>query len=69
MLGQLPLLAVVPTLSRDGSYAVNALHCDVWVVCAYIVVCTVVCFIGFWGSVFWWRCIPTYVICFAFSVT
>ena len=21
---------------RDGSYAVNALHCDVWVVCAYI---------------------------------
>ena len=44
---------------RDGSYAVNALHCDVWVVCACIVVCTVACFIGFWGSVFWWKCIPT----------
>ena len=42
---------------RDGSYAVNALHCDVWVVCACIVVCTVACFIGFWGSVFWWKCI------------
>ena len=36
---------------RDGSYAVNALHCDVWVVCACIVVCTVACFIGF-GEVF-----------------
>ena len=29
-----------------------SLHCDVWVVCACIVVCTVACFIGFWRSVF-----------------
>ncbi len=47
---------------RDGSYAVNALHCDVWVVCACIVVCTVACFIGFWGSVFWWKYIPTSLV-------
>ena len=33
---------------RDDSYVVNALHCDVWVVCACIVVCTV----AFWGSVY-----------------
>ena len=44
---------------RDGSYAVNALRCDVWVVCTCIAVCIVACFIGFWGSVFWWKCIPT----------
>ena len=44
---------------RDGSYAANALHCDVWVVCSRSVVCIVTCFIGFWGSVFWWKCIPT----------
>ena len=44
---------------RDGSYAANALRCDVWVVCACIAVCIVTCFIGFWGSVFWWKCIPT----------
>ena len=30
---------------RDGSYA---LHCDVWVVCAFIAVCIVACFMGFW---------------------
>ena len=47
---------------RDGSYAVNALHCDVWVVCACIVVCTVACFIGVWGSVFWWKYIPTSLV-------
>ena len=28
---------------------VNALHCDVWVVCACIAVCNVACFIGFLG--------------------
>ena len=39
------------------SYTVNALHCDVCVVCACIVACTVACFIGFWGSVFWWKCV------------
>ena len=37
---------------RDGSYAVNALRCDVWVVCTCIAVCIVACFIGFRGSVF-----------------
>ena len=37
---------------RDGSYAANALRCDVWVVCACIAVCIVTCFIGFCGSVF-----------------
>ena len=37
---------------RDGSYAANALCCDVWVVCACIAVCIVTCFIGFCGSVF-----------------
>ena len=39
---------------RDGSYAVNALRCDVWVVCTCIAerTCIVACFIGFWGSVF-----------------
>ena len=35
---------------RDGSYASR---CDVWVVCACIVMCIVACFIGFWGTVFW----------------
>ena len=33
-------------------YTVNALHCDVWVVCARIVVCTVAYFIGFWEVFF-----------------
>ena len=40
----------------DGSYAANELHCDVCVVCA----CIVPCFIGFWGSVFWWKCMTCY---------
>ena len=44
---------------RDGRYAVNALRCDVWVVCAHLPVCLVACFVGFWGIVFWWECIPT----------
>ena len=44
---------------RDGSYVVNALRCDVWVVCTCIAVYIVACFIGFWGSVFWLKCIPT----------
>ena len=43
---------------RDGSYAVN-----VWVVCACITVCTVACFIGFWGSVFLVEVHP-YMSCF-----
>ena len=43
---------------RDGSYAVNGLRYDVWVVRACIVVYIVTYFIGFWGSVFWWKCIP-----------
>ena len=30
--------------------------CEVWIVCACIAVC-----IGFWGSVFWWKCIPSLV--------
>ena len=47
---------------RDGSYAINALRCDVWVVCACIAVCIVACFIGFWGSVFCWKCIPTWLV-------
>ena len=47
---------------RDGSYAINALRCDVWVVCARIAVGIVTCFIGFWGSVFWWKCIPTSLV-------
>ena len=38
---------------RDGSYAINALRCDGWVVCAHIAMCIVACFIGFWGTVFW----------------
>ena len=38
---------------RDGSYAIYALRCDVWVVCARIAMCIVACFIGFWGTVFW----------------
>ena len=37
---------------RDGRYVVNASRCDVWVVCACILVCIVTCFVGFWGSVF-----------------
>ena len=37
---------------RNGSYAINALRCDGWVVCARIVMCIVACFIGFWGTVF-----------------
>ena len=37
---------------RDGSYAANALHGNVWVVCACIAVCIVTCFIVFCGSVF-----------------
>ncbi len=37
---------------RDGSYAVNALRCDVWVVCTCIAVCIVACFIGFWEVFF-----------------
>ena len=36
---------------RDGSYAINALRCDVWVVFARIAVGIVTCFIGF-GEVF-----------------
>ena len=45
---------------RDGSYAVNALHCDVWVVCAYITY-SVHCRLFHWilGKCFWWKCIPT----------
>ena len=35
---------------RDGSYAVNALRCDVWVVCTCIAVCIVACFIGFYPA-------------------
>ena len=31
---------------------VNALRCDVWVLCACIVVCIVACFIGFWDIFF-----------------
>ena len=38
---------------RDGSYAINALHCDGWVVCARIAMRIVACFIGFWETVFW----------------
>ena len=38
---------------RDGRYAVNASCCDMWVVCACLLVCIVACFVGFWGSVFW----------------
>ena len=38
---------------RDGSYAINALRCDGWVVCARIAMCIVACFVGFWGTVFW----------------
>ena len=36
---------------RNGSYAINALRCDVWVVCAClrILVCIVACFVGFWA--------------------
>ena len=44
---------------RDGSYTINTLRCDVWVVCACIVVCIVACFIGFSGTLFWWKCIST----------
>ena len=43
--------------------AVNALRCDVWVVCTCIVVCIVACFIGFWGSVFLVEVHP-YMTCF-----
>ena len=42
------------TTRRDGSYAVKALCCDVWVVCACIAACIVACFIGF-GEVFFGR--------------
>ena len=44
---------------RDGRYVVNASRCDVWVGCACLPVCIVACFVGFWGSVFCWKCIPT----------
>ena len=37
---------------RDGRFAVSALRCDVWVVCACLLMCIVACFVGFWGSVF-----------------
>ena len=53
---------------RDGSYAINALRCDVWVVCARIAVGIVTCFIGFWGSVFWWKCIPTSLVFALFNI-
>ena len=43
---------------RVGRYAVNALRCDVWVVCACIAMCIVACFVGFW-----WKCIPN-MTCF-----
>ena len=39
-------------------YGVNALRCDVWLVCACLPVGLVACFIGFGGSIFWWKCIP-----------
>ena len=42
--------------ARDGRYAVNASCCDMWVVCACLLVCIVACFVGFWGSVFWQKC-------------
>ena len=44
---------------RDGSYTVNALCCDMWVLFACLLVCIVTCFVGFWASAFWWKCIPT----------
>ncbi len=41
-----------------------ATHCAVmvWVGCACIAVCIVACFIGFWGRVFWWKWIPTWLV-------
>ena len=48
---------------RDDSYVVNALHCDVWVLCACIVVCIVACFIGFLGKCFLVEVHP-YMTCF-----
>ena len=42
------------------------------VVCACIVMCIVACFIGFWGRVFWWKCIPTWLVfakCFSVTLT
>ena len=47
---------------RDGRYAVNASRCDMWVVCVCLLVCIAACFVGFWGSVFWWKC--SYYDCF-----
>ena len=37
---------------RDGRYSINALHCDVQLVCLFIGVCIVACFLAFWGEVF-----------------
>ena len=48
---------------RDGSYAVNALRCDGWVVCACVVMCIVACFVGFWESVILVEVHP-YTTCF-----
>ena len=63
---------------RDGSYAVNALHCDVWVVCAgsMCMHCGVHCRLFHWflGKCFLVEVHP-YMTCFctfwqsAFSVT
>ena len=37
---------------RDGSYAINTLRYDVWVIGACLPVCIVACFVGFGVSVF-----------------
>ncbi len=58
------LLLVWLERCRDGSYVVNALRCYVGVVCTCIAVYIVTCFICFWGSVFWWKCIPSYMTYF-----
>ena len=46
---------------RDGRYSINALHCDVQLICSYIGVCIIACFLVFLGGwkCFLWRYIPT----------
>ena len=45
--GVVQIVVGVAGKCRYDSYAINALRCDVWVVCAHIPVCIVTCFICF----------------------
>ena len=54
---------------RDGRYTVNASRCDVWVVCARLLVCIVACFVGFYQPEGAQRAKGWYLDCFTFSAS